>query len=81
MRRLYVWLLLIVLVFALATPVLAQSKTFYHEVTVEMDGEWEYNGSFAAPEVVTTNNLKGVGKARIHAVTKAHSAPNWWTLF
>ncbi len=65
----------------LATPVLAQSQTYFHEVTVELDGEWEYTGNFSAPEVRTTNTLKGVGQARIHSITKAQSVPVWWDLF
>jgi hypothetical protein len=81
MRKLFSWLLLIVLVFALAAPVLAQSQTYYHEVTVELDGDWEFNSSFVAPEVVSGNTLKGVGRARIHAITKAQSIPVWWDLF
>jgi hypothetical protein len=81
MRKLFSWLLLIVLVFALAAPVLAQSQTYYHEVTVELDGEWEYNGSFVAPEVIATTTLKGIGKAKMHSITKAQSVPVWWDLF
>ncbi len=65
----------------LATPVLAQSQSFHHEVVVELDGEWEYTGNFTAPEVRTTNVLKGVGKARIHSITKAQTTPSWWELF
>ncbi len=81
MRKLITWALILVVVLAFATPVVAQSQTFYHEVTVELDGEWEWNGSFAAPDVATTTELKGVGKAKIHAITKAQTVPVWWDLF
>ncbi len=81
MRKLIGWLLIAVLLMVAATPVFAQSQTYYHEVTVEMDGEWEFESSFIAPEVVSTTGLKGVGKAKIHAITKAQSVPVWWDLF
>jgi len=73
------WILLVLLF--VATPVMAQSQTYYHEVTVELDGEWTWNGSFIAPEVITTTTLTGTGKARIHAITKSQSVPVWWDLF
>ncbi len=81
MRKLTIWCLVLLTVMLLASPVVAQSQTFYHEVVVELDGEWEYNGNFAAPEVATTTSLKGVGKAKIHAITKAQTVPVWWDLF
>lgn len=81
MRKLYTWLLIILILLIIAAPVFAQSQTYYHEVTVELDGEWEYTGNFAAPEVITTTSLSGVGKAKIHSITKAQSVPNWWDLF
>jgi len=65
----------------LATPVMAQSQTCYHEVTVELDGEWDFNSSFVSPEVTSNTALVGIGKARIHAITKAQSVPVWWDLF
>jgi hypothetical protein len=75
------YFLAVLIVIALATPVFAQSSTYYHEVTVELDGEWDWNSSFVAPEVISGNSLKGVGKAKIHAITKAQKVPVWWDLF
>ncbi len=81
MRKLYIWLLIIGLLLAIAAPAAAQSQNYHHEVTVVLDGEWEYTGNFIAPEVRTNTSLSGVGKARIHSITKAQSVPNWWDLF
>jgi putative cell wall-binding protein len=72
-------MLLCLLLFAL--PVLAQSQTYSHEVTVELDGEWDFNSSFVSPEVTSNTALVGIGKARIYAITKAQSVPVWWELF
>jgi len=74
-------LLVILILMLFASPVLAQSTTYFHEVTVELDGEWTWTGSFIAPEVITNTALTGVGQARIHAITKAQSVPVWWDLF
>jgi len=81
MKRKWIWFLIVMMVLMVASPVFAQSQTYFHEVTVELDGEWEWNGSFIAPEVITTTALKGTGKAMIHAITKAQSVPVWWELF
>ena len=74
-------LLITILILMIASPVMAQGQTYYHEVTLEVDGEWEYNGSFIAPEVIATTTLKGIGKAKMHSITKAQSVPVWWELF
>jgi hypothetical protein len=71
----------ILLIAFIATPVMAQSKTFYHEVTVQLDGEWDFNSEFVSPEATSKTTLKGVGKAMIHSITKAQSVPVWWELF
>jgi hypothetical protein len=75
------FIIMAICILFLATPVMAQSQTYYHEVTLEVDGEWEYNGSFIAPEVIATTVLKGIGKAKMHSITKAQSVPVWWDLF
>ena len=36
-------LLIVILILMIASPVMAQSQTYFHEVTVELDGEWEFN--------------------------------------
>ena len=74
-------LLLIILILMIASPVMAQATNYYHEVTLELDGEWEFNGSFNAPKVSETTMLKGVGKAKMHSITKAQTIPVWWDLF
>ena len=74
-------ILITVLILMIATPVMAQSTTYHHEVKLELDGEWEFNGTFAAPDVLETTSLKGVGKAKMHAITKAQTIPSWWELF
>ena len=74
-------LLICVLILMFASPVMAQSATYHHEVKLELDGEWEYNGSFIAPEVIATTTLKGTGKAIMHSITKAQTIPVWWDLF
>lgn len=74
-------LVILVLVLMLVSPVLAQSTTYYHEVELELDGEWEWNGSFIAPEVIATTALKGTGKAKMHSITSAQTIPSWWELF
>lgn len=74
-------LLILLAVLFIASPVFAQSTTYYHEVTLELDGEWEWNGTFAAPDVLETTALKGTGKAIMHAITKAQTVPVWWDLF
>jgi uncharacterized protein YdeI (BOF family) len=74
-------LLITILILMIATPVLAQSQTYFHEVTVELDGEWDFDSTFASPEATSTTKLVGVGKAMIHAITKAQSVPVWWDLF
>jgi len=74
-------LLIALLILLIATPVLAQSQTYYHEVTVELDGEWDFDSTFASPEATSTTKLVGIGKAVIHAITKAQSVPVWWDLF
>ena len=74
-------ILIAILILMIATPVVAQSTNYHHEVKLELDGEWEYNGSFIAPEVVATTTLKGIGKAVMHSITKAQTIPVWWQLF
>ena len=74
-------LFITILILMIASPAMAQGQTYYHEVTLEVDGEWEYNGSFIAPEVIANTTLKGIGKARMHSITKAQSVPVWWQLF
>jgi hypothetical protein len=74
-------IIIALLILFIATPVMAQSQTYYHEVTVELDGEWDFNSTFAAPDIVSGVSLSGVGQARIHAITKAQSVPTWWELF
>ena len=74
-------LLIALLILLIATPVFAQSQTYYHEVTVELDGEWDFDSTFASPEATSTTTLAGTGKAKIHAITKAQSVPVWWDLF
>jgi hypothetical protein len=81
-KRLLVCLTLVLILFViLAQPSFAQSQTYYHEVTVELDGEWDFDSTFASPEATSTTKLVGVGKAMIHAITKAQSVPVWWDLF
>ena len=74
-------LLIVILILMIASPVMAQATTYYHEVELQLDGEWEWNGSFDAPNVSETTMLKGVGKAKMHSITKAQSTPSWWELF
>jgi len=74
-------ILLIIILLMIASPVMAQSKNFYHEVTIELDGEWKLDQDFAAPEVTSTITLEGVGKALIKSITKAQTVPVWWELF
>ena len=74
-------ILIAVLILMIATPVMAQSTTYHHEVKLELDGEWEFNSTFAAPDILQTTALKGNGKAIMHAITKAQSIPAWWDLF
>lgn len=80
MKR-WIWLIVILLLLSLASPVYAQSKTYSHEVTVELDGEFEFNSTFASPEATSTTSIAGVGKAKVHAITKAQTVPVWWDLF
>jgi hypothetical protein len=75
------FIIMTICILFLATPVMAQSQTYFHEVTVELDGEWDFNSSFVSPEVTSNTALVGIGKARIHAITKAQSVPVWWDLF
>ena len=81
------WLLVVLIVLMLASPVFAQSQTYFHEVTIKLDGEWdldtsfEVQGSEASPSFRSGVTLVGVGKAMIHALTKAQSTPSWWDLF
>ena len=74
-------LLIVILTLMIASPVMAQATTYYHEVELQLDGEWEWQGTFAAPDVLETTMLKGVGKAKMHAITKAQTIPVWWDLF
>jgi putative cell wall-binding protein len=74
-------ILMLLCLLLFASPVLAQSQTYSHEVTVELDGEWDFDSTFASPEATSTTKLVGVGKAMIHAITKAQSVPVWWDLF
>lgn len=74
-------ILIALLILLIATPVFAQSQTYYHEFTVELDGEWDFNSSFASPEATSTTTLAGTGKAKIHVTTKAQTVPSWWDLF
>jgi hypothetical protein len=74
-------LFIAILILMIASPVMAQSQTYFHEVTVELDGEWEFNSEFAAPDIVGGVSLSGIGQARIHAITKSQSVPTWWQLF
>ena len=78
MRKIIIIALLILFI---ATPVMAQSQSYSHEVTVELDGEWTFNSTFAAPDISSGVSLSGIGQARIHAITKAQSVPTWWELF
>ena len=77
----------VILLMVLAMPVFAQSASYFHEVTVELDGEWDLNTSFNVGKTETNPafssgvTLKGVGQARIHAITKASYVPVWWDLF
>ena len=74
-------LLITILILMIATPVMAQSTNYYHEVELQLDGEWEWNSTFAAPDVLETTALKGTGKAIMRAITKAQVIPVWWNLF
>ena len=74
-------LLIVILILMIASPVMAQATTYYHEVELQLDGEWEWQGTFDAPNVSETTMLKGVGKAKMHSITKAQSIPSWWQLF
>ena len=74
-------ILITVLILMIATPVMAQATNYHHEVKLELDGEWGWNGTFVAPDVLETTSLKGTGKAIMHAITKAQTIPNWWQLF
>ena len=74
-------ILVVVLILMIATPVMAQATNYHHEVKLEIDGEWEFNGTFVAPGVRETTTLSGVGKAKMHSITKAQTIPNWWQLF
>lgn len=72
-------LIVILILMLLAIPV---SASYYHEVQLELDGEWEFNSSFIAPEVNSSIALSGTGKAIMKAVTAARDAPGeWWRLF
>ena len=39
------------LILFIASPVLSQSQSYFHEVTVELDGEWSLDSSFVVTEV------------------------------
>jgi len=65
----------------MAAPVFAQSKGFSHTIELELDGDFEFNSSFAAPEVVSNTNIKGIGKAKLRTATHAKTIPVWWDLF
>ncbi len=80
MKRLC-WFLVIVIILMLASPVFAQSKTYYHEVTMEFDGEFTYVSDFVTPDMSSNVALNGTGKASIHSITKDQSVPVWWDLF
>ncbi len=72
-------ILTILLVAFLATPVHA---SYYHEITIEVEGEWEIDSKFAAPEISSEFTLTGTGKAIINAITAAKAVPGeWWRLF
>lgn len=72
-------ILLILLIAFLATPAHA---SYYHEIIIEVEGEWEINSSFAAPEIASEFTLKGTGKAIVKAITAAKAVPgDWWKLF
>lgn len=73
------FILIAICLMLFATPVFA---SYYHEVTIELEGEWTLDSSFAAPEVVSTISLTGTGKVIIHAITAAKDTPGeWWRLF
>lgn len=89
MKKLMTCLLVVIfltMVFMVTTGS-AQSQTYFHEVTIEMDGEWDLDSNFTVyqpegGEDMSSNiSLVGVGQARIHAITKSQSVPVWWDLF
>jgi hypothetical protein len=72
-------LLILLIVICIATPAYA---SYYHEITIEVEGEWTIDSNFAAPEVTSNFALTGTGKAIIHAITAAKEVPgDWWKLF
>ena len=89
MKRLIICWLIVVLLMTVfvATTGSAQSQSYFHEVTIEMDGEWDLDSNFTVyqpegGEDMSSNiSLVGVGQARIHAITKSQSVPVWWDLF
>ena len=75
-------ILVVVLILMIATPVMANS--YYHEMTVQLDGEWKLETNIVMPEVSSGLTLEGIGSAYIHNVLIAHDSSdlaNWWKLF
>ena len=75
-------LMIVMLIMLIATPAMANS--YYHEITVELDGEWTLQNDVVMPEVSSGITLAGKGSARIHSVLIAYDSDdisNWWKLF
>ncbi len=73
----------IIITMFMITPVTAQS--FYHEVTIELNGDYEIKTNVRIPDASSEIDLKGVGRAFIHSkliiMPEKEELKSWWNLF
>ena len=70
-------ILIALMILMIATPAMAQG--FYHEFTMELDGEWDLNQRVEMPNQSSEIILVGVGKAKMKSILR--ESPTWWDLF
>ena len=73
-------ILIAICLLLIATPVMASS--YYHNLTIEVSGEYEMSTSFAAPDVAWRIDIAGLGEMRLNSIIAAHSiTTDWWDMF
>ncbi len=78
MKRL---LIIIAIILLIATPVLAQS--YYHEITIQLSGDYEIRSELKIPTSSNLIDLEGVGDAFIQSklIIVEVNEDSWWDLF
>ncbi len=74
-------IILITIILLIASPVLAQS--YYHEITMQLSGDYEIRTELKIPNSSNLIDLEGVGDAFIQSklIIVEASEDSWWDLF